>query len=83
MNSPTPSEPPDNLSSPRSLLFDVASSAGELLDAGSAAMFGLRWASRRRELEEECCRNLFCPSSSSPSSSTRLVVAVVFLIVRR
>jgi hypothetical protein len=78
-----PSKPPDNLSSPRSLSFDVASSAGELLDAGSAAAFGLRWASRRRELEEECCRNLFRPSPSSPASPTRLAVAVVFLAVRR
>jgi hypothetical protein len=80
---PTPSYPLDTLSSPRSLSFDVASSAGELLDAGSAAAFGLRWASRRRELEEECRQSLFRPSPSSPASSTHIAVAFVFLAVRR
>jgi hypothetical protein len=65
------------------LSFDVVSSAGELLDAGRAAAFGLHWTSRRRELEEECCRNLFCPSPSSPASSTRVAIAVVFFSERR
>jgi hypothetical protein len=39
---PAPSKPPDNLSSPRSLSFDVASPAGEVLDAEGAAAFDLR-----------------------------------------
>jgi hypothetical protein len=43
----TPSYLPDNLSSPRSLSFDEACNAGELLDAGSAAALGHRWTNER------------------------------------
>jgi hypothetical protein len=39
---PAPSYLPDNLSSPRSLPFDVASPAGEVLDVEGAAAFDLR-----------------------------------------
>jgi hypothetical protein len=80
---PTPSSLPDNLSSLRSLSFDVASPAGEVLDAGSAAALGRRWTSRRRELEEEHRRSLFRPSPSSPASSTRAAVAIVVFSARR
>jgi hypothetical protein len=80
---PTPSNLPDTFSPSRSLLFDVACNAGEPLGVGSAAVLGRRWTNGRRELEEECCQSLFCPSPSSPASSTRLAVAVVFLAVRR
>jgi hypothetical protein len=38
----TPSYLPDIFSSPRSLSFDVASPAGEVLDAEGVAAFGLR-----------------------------------------
>jgi hypothetical protein len=74
---------PDTFSSSRSLSFTAAVDAGELLDAGGAAAFDLRWASGRREVEEECHRSLFCPSPSSPASSTRVAVAVVFFSGRR
>jgi hypothetical protein len=37
----TPSYLPDTLTSPRSLSFDVASPAGEVLDAEGAAAFDL------------------------------------------
>jgi hypothetical protein len=75
---PTPSYLPDNFSSSRSLSFDVASPAGEVLDAEGAAAFGLSGASGRRELVEESHRSLFRPSPSSPASSTLAAVAVVF-----
>jgi hypothetical protein len=78
-----PNSLPDTLSSPRSLSFDEAYNAGELLGAGSAAAFGRRWTNGSRELEEECRRSLFCPSLSSPASSTRVAIAVIFLAVRR
>jgi hypothetical protein len=80
---PTPSLLPDIFSSPRSLSLDVASPAGEVLDAGGAAAFGLSWASGRRELEEEHRRSLFRPSPSSSASSTRAAVAIVFFSARR
>jgi hypothetical protein len=41
----TPSYLPDTLTSPRLPSFDVASFAGEVLDAEGAAAFGLRGAS--------------------------------------
>jgi hypothetical protein len=82
-NHTTPSKLPDIFSSPSSLPFDVASSAGELLDAGGATAFGLRWASGRREVEEECRRSRFRLAPSSSASPTRLAVAVVFLSARR
>jgi hypothetical protein len=43
-----PSYLPDTLTSPSSLSFDVASPAGEVLDAEGTAAFGLRGASGRR-----------------------------------
>jgi hypothetical protein len=79
----TPSYLPDTLTSPRSLSFDDACTAGELLDAGRAAMLGHRWTSRRQELEEEHRRSLFRPLPSSSASSTHAAVAVVFFTVRR
>jgi hypothetical protein len=78
-----PSYLPDTLTSPRSLSFDVASPAGEVLDAEGAAVFGLRGASGRRELVEESRRSLFRPSPSSSASSTRTAVAIVFFSARR
>jgi hypothetical protein len=78
-----PSYLPDTLLSPRSLSFDVASPADEVLDAEGAAAFGLRGASGRRELVEESRRSLFRPSPSSSASSTLVAIAVVFLAVRR
>jgi hypothetical protein len=79
----TPSYLPDNLSSLLSLSFDVASPAGEVLDAGSTAAWSRRWTNGRREVEEEGRRSLFRPSPSSSASSTRAAVAVVFLSARR
>jgi hypothetical protein len=73
-----PSYLPDTLTSPRSLSFDVAVPAGEVLDAESAAAFDLPGASRRWESEEEPRWSRFHPSPSSSSSSTHAAVAVVF-----
>jgi hypothetical protein len=78
-----PSNLPDNLSSLRSLSFVIASSAGELLDAGGATAFGHRWKNGRRKVEEECRQNLFRPAPSSSSSPTSLAVAVLFSTARR
>jgi hypothetical protein len=78
-----PSYLPDTLASPRSLSFDDACTAGEVLDAEGAAAFGIRGASGRRELVEESRRSLFRPSPSSSASSTLAAVAVVFFAARR
>jgi hypothetical protein len=80
---PAPSYLPDNLSSPRSLSFDVASPAGEVLDAEGAAAFDLLGASRRREVVEETRRSLFRSSPLSSASPTHAAVAVVFFTARR
>jgi hypothetical protein len=72
----TPSLPPARSRSTQ------PSTPAKLLDAGGAVAFGLRWASRHRELEEECCRILFRPSPLSPASSTRVAVVIVFLFAR-
>jgi hypothetical protein len=79
----TPSYLPDTLTSPRSLSFDDACTAGEVLDAECAAAFGIRGASGRRELVEESRRSLFRPSPSSSASSTLAAVAVLFFTARR
>jgi hypothetical protein len=71
------------LTSPRSLSFDVAIPAGEVLDAEGPAAFDLLGASGRRELVEKPRRSLFRPSPSSSASSTLAAVAVVFFTARR
>jgi hypothetical protein len=78
-----PSSLPDIFSSPRSLQLDVASPAGEVLDAEGAAALGLSGASRRRESVEEPRRSLFRPSPSSSASPTLTAVAVVIFSARR
>jgi hypothetical protein len=80
---PVPSYLPDTLTSPRSLSFDIAIPAGEVLDAEGAAAFDLLGASRRRELVEEPRRSLFHPSPSSYASPTHTAIAVVFFTARR
>jgi hypothetical protein len=79
----TPSYLPDSFSPSLSLSFDVASPAGEVLDAEGAAAFGIRGASEHRELVEESRRSLFRSSPSSSASSMLAAVAVVFFTARR
>jgi hypothetical protein len=59
-------------------LFTIAIDAGELLGAGGATAFGLRWKNGRREVEETRRRNLFRPAPSSSSSPTSLAIAALF-----
>jgi hypothetical protein len=65
----TPSYLPDTSSSPSSFPFDVASSAGEVLDAGGAIASGRRWTRRRCQAEELSSRRRSASSPSSPASS--------------
>jgi hypothetical protein len=65
----TPSELPDIFLSLVLSRFDIASSAGELLDAGGATAFSLCWTNSHREVEEEGRRSLFRPALSSSASS--------------
>jgi hypothetical protein len=79
----TPSYLLDTLTPPRSLSFDDAYTAGEVLDAEGAAVFGIRGANGRRELVEESRRSLFRLSPSSSASSMLAAIAVVFFTARR
>jgi hypothetical protein len=73
-----PSNLPDILSSLYSLLFIIASNAGELLDAVGATASGRRWRNGRWEVDEENRRTLFRPAPSSSSSPASLAVAALF-----
>jgi hypothetical protein len=65
------------------LWFVDAYITSEVLDTEGAAAFDLPGASRRWELEEECCPILFRTSPTSSASSTSLAIAIIFLAMRR